>query len=773
MNILKYPAFKFLLIFLSGLVIGLYITFSIYHLIIVSAVFLFAFYFKRRIRSHFFYILIFFISTVFMSLNIDIQNRLTSNLPQFAKSLTVNISVKKYFNKEENKLIGEVRINELMENQKQNELHSNKSFSKNKVKILVIKNNTHNLQVGSSYEVKGEFIPLDRENDFGEFHYSSYLKRKHIYGTILLDKIVKRTEIRKSFMFTIHRISQSIEDKIGSLYDDFSEDFINGVLLGKRNEIDKLKIKSFAETGTLHILAISGLHVGFVVVFFSFVFSYLGIDKRIRNILILILIFVFSAIADFKPSVLRASMIAYLYLISGFFNFRKTVFYNSLAVSAIILLIINPMNIFSIGFQLSFTAVFFIFSGMETAEELMKNRNRILKNYIAIPFMASLSAFAGTFPIITYYFSNFSWISIIMNIPVIFLMSIIYPISLLSLGISFFSVSAARFTAELNSYLINFLYKTVESIHNSQIGFFNLKQMTIFEMILYYLLLVLFFKWLKTGLNRNGKLAFTAILVSFIGLVIFKEYNRKPELVLFSADKDKPLLLKNLDKAYLFNGGDFKFGKTDMEKSVIPYLHKEGIDKIDYLISLSENSYTPYKILSEETAIGGYTTVLGSDVNDNRLSKRLMMKSLKSKDVSIFHYDYLPGLILKKDGDLVSAEIEAENLKTLIIWDFEKYIDDSGEIKDITVKESDVLILLTNETFIKIPNEIIKKVNPRYIIISNPSVGIEESAYYRMIREDIRLFNMYITGGIKIIFDNTIIEFETESQILSEKDYEL
>jgi len=198
--------------------------------------------------------------------------------------------------------------------------------------------------------------------------------------------------------------------------------FLRAILLGDRSELSRDIQRSFRDSGTMHILAISGLHVGLVVVLFLYLFRFIRIRREFLYPVIIVLLLFLMVLTGSRPPVVRAVIMSIIFLL-GMLLGRPVDPYNTLAFAAIFILVKNPKELFNPGFQLSFLAVLSILYFTPRLGGFLKDRMNIyVRKYLWSPFVVSLSASIGTAPIILYHFRMLVPISIVANLVIIPLM---------------------------------------------------------------------------------------------------------------------------------------------------------------------------------------------------------------------------------------------------------------------------------------------------------------------------------------------------------------
>ena len=279
----------------------------------------------------------------------------------------------------------------------------------------------------------------------GQFNYRAYSKAKGIIGVI---NLTSKSEIRllhNSEKFSPNRFLHSFREKIISRINDLlppnNAKFLSAIILGKKEGISPDIKLDFQNSGVAHILAISGLHVGFVVYALFVCLSFLPVSFRWHNILTIVLLIFYMLLTGANPPVVRATLMVSIYLIGKNLE-KKPDIYNSIFSAVFLILLFQPQQIFWTGFQFSFIAVLSIvffyrqFLPLETRIVNVIQHNRLKKWFrylIVTPFFVSLSAQLGTLPLIAIYFHKVPLISFILNIIVIPIVGIIVPVGFLSI----------------------------------------------------------------------------------------------------------------------------------------------------------------------------------------------------------------------------------------------------------------------------------------------------------------------------------------------------
>lgn len=419
-----------------------------------------------------------------------------------------------------------------------------------------------------------------------DFDYERFMKIKGYSGTTYLPSY-NWQKTGKS-VNNISTISQRVRAKIISHYESFGLDsdtfaFITALTIGYKNFLTDDLQESFRKSGTSHVLAVSGLHVGIVFIVFSTILSFLGKHGKLfqlRQILIILALWFYAFVTGFSPSVLRAVIMLTVYCISTLI-YRKGFTYNTLAIAAFIILIINPYSLFDISFQMSFVAVFSILFFMPILEKLYKPKNKATK-YIWDLFTVSLAAQLGVFPVVLYYFGTFPTYFFIANMLIVPLIGIIIysviPVVVFKLlaltGLKIFSMIFVFFRWILYA-LVTVVLKVasfVEHLPFSQISYLYITTTQLF------FISILILSFAQFVLNNRPKYIILTLLSSIFLLCTntFSMLNEQPvKLVVYNKTGESEIGLFHKGKRYLLEIS---------ENGIVP--HKEAV-----IVHLSDNNY--------------------------------------------------------------------------------------------------------------------------------------------------------------------------------------
>jgi ComEC/Rec2-related protein len=271
---------------------------------------------------------------------------------------------------------------------------------------------------GNTVYVKGQFYPVWRKNYFYSEHFTHT-------GRIKFLKVLDKKEVKEPVTGVFKDFFRN------SLYASLYQGFI----LGKRQNIPEPVLKLFKANGCMHLLAISGLHVGIIAVLIFFILKLLPVLPKHQIFLSIAVLGGYLFLIDFPPSATRAIVFTGLLGAAKMLE-RRVSLLDVLYLTGFFILLFQPRIIYSLGFQLSFLATFGILFLLPLAVKITdKIRLKPLK-FLANGLFIGFSAQIFIFPLILYHFQVFNWISLFLTIPLSILLTGVLYWALIGMGIS-------------------------------------------------------------------------------------------------------------------------------------------------------------------------------------------------------------------------------------------------------------------------------------------------------------------------------------------------
>lgn len=493
---------------------------------------------------------------------------------------------------------------------------------------------------GDRAAVKGSMLKPGPAQYPGAFNAQDYLTSKNITASFYAFDAVDITILSDTPAFPsamINHIRQSIAAVIDKYYGTQAAAMLRALLLADRSMMERESKETFIHAGVMHVLAVSGLHVGMIILILTVVFQRIPLQYRLIAIVIGLL--AFYLLTNSPPSVFRASVMAVVYIAALYWN-RDANKYNALAVAAILILLVNPEDLFHPGFQLSFAAVLGILFGLEWFEkfEIKKKRNERLLLFLVV----SLSAQLATLPLTAYYFGKVSITALPAGFIAIPAAGALLGNGILTLGLSLVSNTAAEITASAGEFIVAGLTGFVTFVSLLPFAYITTPLTTKAQVLLFYIFaaILLFARKNMERLSSRLMLFLFGMLILFTGWQITSSgITERGGLSVFFADVDQgdaALLQLPDNKVILIDAGPASENFDSGRDVIIPLLNNLGIKTIDavFLSHIDIDHYGGLYTLMEE----GYVKEVYKPAADTSNKNDLMLEQIIAGHNIPFYY---------------------------------------------------------------------------------------------------------------------------------------
>lgn len=294
----------------------------------------------------------------------------------------------------------------------------------------------------------------------GLFDYEQFLRRRGISHTAYA-RSTEVTLIEQSDVTMLQSLRSTMADQIERLYPrEEQAAIVSAFLLGDRSALAEDTQESFRRTGAMHILAVSGLHVGAIAVLMMWLSSRLLPGDRyrhVRGLMTICVIVLFMALTGFSASVSRSGLMFCIYILSGLAYGRRRSGINSLCLAAVILLLIEPYTLYDVGFQYSFAAVLGILLFMPWMKDLWPGGSPVVK-FLKGTIMMSIAAQVLIVPLSLLYFGEVSTLGIISSVVAVPAAAAIMYLSLGSVIVGIVYERLAMIVADVLSLILDWLF---------------------------------------------------------------------------------------------------------------------------------------------------------------------------------------------------------------------------------------------------------------------------------------------------------------------------
>lgn len=389
-----------------------------------------------------------------------------------------------------------------------------------------------------------------------QFNYAEYLKHKHIYGQIYLDKkSVNHISYRTNSLFGLaDNFRRTINSHlIGNGINGNSLALINALLLGQRQDIDDTIYNNYVNAGVIHILAVSGLHVGILLIILNVMLRpllYLQHGKFIKLILLILFLWAFAVVTGLSASVTRSVAMFSIVTIAYFYR-RATNIYNTLAISAFFILLIKPNFLFEVGFQLSYLAVIAIVSIQPIIYGIWQPKF-ILLNKLWQIFSVTLAAQFGVVPISLYYFHQFPGLFFVSNLVIIPTLGIILTLGLLVILLSLLNILPSILSS-LFSIIIDSLNGFISWVASFESFLLQDLSFGLLQMVSAYIMIIAIIYFTRTKTYRAAFYGLISIILFQSFSLFYRIDNSQNELVIFNKSRSSVLLIRKKDHMTIYS----------------------------------------------------------------------------------------------------------------------------------------------------------------------------------------------------------------------------
>lgn len=453
---------------------------------------------------------------------------------------------------------------------------------------------------GDLIHISGTLIKPSTASNPGSFDYRSYLRSLNIYSQLLVYtpevEVLsnKHGNILVSWAIGFNESSiQLVEDILPSE----QAAIMTAMVFGNREMLSEEQTQLFMNTGLMHLFAVSGLHVGFVLAFGLILARQLKLSAVPTFISTSGMILFYAAATGFSVSVTRAAIMGIIGLGAYLLRQQKEP-YTVLALAALIITVNNPLIIFHVGFQLSFIAtwgIMYLYSPLDCALRKLPHWRKL--------FVVPLAAQVALLPLLLYYFNTISPVTILANIFMTPVVGLVVISGLLIYILSFINLMIVEVLLIFVGGLLFYVWLLLQLIGNMPGSTFYFASPTIGWVAAYYASLIYFREWYLGNLNINlikwfkwnsskvGKVLaiflVASLIVSQLGM---GTTNEQLKIIVLDVGQGDAIFIKTPSgKTMLIDGGGIPSrggqGFDVGNRVVVPFLRQYGIKKIDLMVN--------------------------------------------------------------------------------------------------------------------------------------------------------------------------------------------
>lgn len=473
-------------------------------------------------------------------------------------------------------------------------MYRKKQFPSNGKVLVKIRRPTNVFSFGDRVKFEGYLFTPDKARVPGGFDYANYLSNHEIFAMMVLsseedfsvDSVSQNPFLKRPYEYFINKIVDPIR---GAYIEGYKENLspelsslLAGLTLGEKREIPADIARLFSDTGTLHLMAVSGSNVAIVAAFFIWILA--RANRGIRIMVTLVAVILFSFLTRNEPSVVRATVMASVGLI-GFYRRRNADALGLLGFAGLIILIWRPLWLFSIGFQLSMAASAGIVYFVPKINSLINLGDGVFSKIIRVILAALVTTIAAqiaVLPVTAQYFQRLPLVGLLANLPMLLLASVVTVAGILFLPFILIGGIANLIYANILKWPLLIIKPLLDFFANLPFAVIDVNPPGILKIILFYALIYFLGELLFNHRisQKSAILAGAAIIGIFaVGLAHGPESD---SLVFIDCGSDRAVLYSAATgRQYLWYDCHEADSCEQLKMTLAPYLGRAGINKID------------------------------------------------------------------------------------------------------------------------------------------------------------------------------------------------
>jgi len=649
-----------------------------------------------------------------------------------------------------------------------------------------------NLHAHDRIKVSAKLSPSQGYRNFSPSALDQYLKSQKIHNRAFTKSPMLVEKLQSGRKASLPRIISTLRRKLQRGIEHYFSNprnsrlssqgaVVEALLLGERGRMDPEISRGLQDAGIFHLFAISGAHIAIISFFLFSLFRFLSLPDRVNYILLIFFLLFYASLVEGRPSVMRATIMALAFLI-GKLIWRNVNLLNTLAISAFILLMLNPFNLFSLGFQLTFAATLSIILFFPKIIHYLPR----LPMRISEIFALSLTAQLGVLPFVASAFNRITFSALILNFAAIPVVALIMAFGYLFLLLTLMSPVAAGILAKLIHFLVTFLIAISHLLDPIPGASFRIPTPSVFVVLGYFFFLGLLL--LPIRMRRQRLFTFVCFAI-FLGLLVtypFTSHSKTLKLTFIDVGQGDSILIEFPGhKKMLIDGGGTPEDTFDIGEHIVsPFLWQKGIKKIDYLVltHAHPDHMNGLKAVARNFKVEEFWEAFSPKDNPSyaELRKRLPLQTTCRRMFrgQVEHIDEIKIEILnpKKADPIVSKILNDESLALRISYGQTAFLL-AGDIGKAVEKELIQSSFTLQSGVLKSPHhgsdsssseEFLSAVAPRFLIISigagNRYNLPDPEVISRYQEIGAQIYRTDHTGAVEISSDGQNFSLRTASQ---------
>lgn len=444
-----------------------------------------------------------------------------------------------------------------------------------------------NLQFGDQIKLLARLEPIAKLRNFGDFDFERYYASKGIFVKAYPSEIIKQASNKGGLLeMFLHSCNRRIKDTIFKALPQTEAALLYGILTGSKSDIDQEVMQVFSLTGLAHILSVSGLHIGFLVLLLTHVLKPLKLKKQLHSAAVFIIVlFYIMLIGAPVPAVRALLMLAVM--LGGTVLGKKYDLNASASCAALLLLVYNPLLIHDPSFIISFACIYSIVFFYPPLNNSMSFLPASIRSSLAL----SMAVWIGITPVLIHYFNYISFINILLNVlavPIVFLITLA---GFVSVAIGILLPSLALYVFAASYYLIKLLYYISEKALLLPFAGAGVPALAWYIHLVYYLMALMliedFWKFKSLDFRRRYIAAILALICAAVIIGVIPGRSLKLYFIDIGQG-DCSVMVTPKHKTIVVDGGGssaWEKNSYDIGKNItVPALQHIGIWAVDTVI---------------------------------------------------------------------------------------------------------------------------------------------------------------------------------------------
>jgi len=655
----------------------------------------------------------------------------------------------------------------------------NKKLYKSNEKLLVYGKENMNVEFGEKIKMEAELDVAAKARNFGDFDFAKYYQSKNIFMKAYAQQLTRLdTDCAGIFGQLFYNCRQRVKQAIYKAMPEREAAILYGILTGSKSEIDEDVMQVFSMTGLAHILSVSGLHIGFLVLIMGYLLQPLKLKDKTNSIITFLVVFFYILIIGAPVPALRA-LFMFAVMLGGKIWGKKYDLNSSASFSAMLFLLYNPLLIHDPSFIISFACIYAI----AFLHQPINSRLSFLPSWLRSSLSLSLAVWIGITPVLIHYFNYVSFINILLNVAAVPLTFLITLAGFAGVAVGLVFPALSVFIFSVSYYLITLLYFISERALLLPWTGLNVPYLGWHIYVLYYVAVLMMIEdfWEHKQLSFKRRYCAALVVGIAITLVIYVLPGKAIRINFLDVGQGDCNVIRTPNhKTIVIDGGGnaaWQSGSYDIGKKItVPALLHLGVCSVDTVIvshihddhiggvlSIIDSFKVDRVILPEveQYGVGEYASENYSKLIEKCRTKKIPISYLKKGDKIVVAKDLTLKILAPEKPYISNTDSDVNNNSLVIKLDYKNFDalftgDIQQEAEQRILEEdinTDVLKVAHHGSAYSTTKEFLDLVKPEFSIISvgknnygHPSNEVIE----RLMQEDSTVYRTDSCGGVML-----------------------